>query len=211
MKIQRGFTLLEMLIALAVFAVMAAVAYRGLGGILEARQALDEESDRIARLRFAVALIERDLRQALPRGVRDALGDPEPALSGDARALALTRTGWSNPARLKRANLERVQYSWDGGTLRRIGWPVLDRGPNVTPAIQELLDGLTDVRVRFLEAGQWQSQWPPPGVESTDPWPRAVEVTLTGGEFGVVRRTLALVSAAAPVDTPGAVGEAPDG
>lgn len=208
---QRGFTLLEMLIALAVFSVMAAVAYRGLGGILEARQILEEESERLSRLKFAVALIERDLRQALPRGVRDELGDPEPAMSGDARALALTRTGWSNPAQLPRATLERVQYGWDGGTLRRIGWPVLDRGPNVTPAVQELLDGLSDVRVRFLDAGQWQNQWPPPGAEAVDPWPRAVEVTLTGAGFGVVRRTFPLVAEASPVETPGALGEATDG
>lgn len=208
---QRGFTLLEMLIALAVFSVMAAVAYRGLSGVLNAREVLDRESAGLSRLQFAVALLERDLRQAVPRGVRDELGEPEPALRGDARTLVLTRTGWPNPAALPRASLERVQYGWDDGTLRRIAWPVLDRGPGVEPAIQDLLENLSEVGVRFLDGGQWQTRWPPSGAEADDPWPRALEITLQGPEFGIVRRTFALVSPPDPVETPGAYQAPEDG
>ncbi len=167
---QRGFTLLEMVVALAIFSIMAVIAYRGLTGILDAREALEQDSARLSRLTFAVALIERDVRQALPRPVRDELGDPEPALVGTVRLLALTRLGRSNPAQLAQASLERVEYGWADGTLRRIAWPVLDRAPNTEPQIQELISDLDGVQLRFLRGpDQWLDQWPPPATTATGP------------------------------------------
>ena len=66
-----GFTLLELMVAVAVLAVMGAIAYQGLASMARAAGATQEASDRYGSLTFAMSMLERDLRGAIPRGVRD--------------------------------------------------------------------------------------------------------------------------------------------
>ncbi|HJT97444.1 MAG TPA: prepilin-type N-terminal cleavage/methylation domain-containing protein, partial [Rhodanobacteraceae bacterium] len=94
----RGFSLIELLVALAVFAALAAVAYGGLSEIARARAALDARQDRLAALVRAVSTFERDLGQAVSRPVRgNARGEPLAALQGGADRIELTRLGFAYP------------------------------------------------------------------------------------------------------------------
>ncbi len=102
----RGFTLLELLVALAVFAIMATAAYSGLRSVLFTRAAVEEQNRRLADVQLAVFRLAQDIEQATPRGIRDEYGDPEPALRGGDLlddVLILTRTGWDNPLGQSRA------------------------------------------------------------------------------------------------------------
>lgn len=200
----RGFTLLELLVALAVFAIMAVAAYGGLRSVLFTRAAVDEENRRLAAVQLAVFRLEQDIEQTLPRGIRDEYGEPQPALSGGAlldEALILTRAGWDNPLGQTRANLQRVAYRWQDGRLWRLYWPVLDQGGPVEPRETLLLDQVQEFKVRFLDQGDvWQNDWPPLTDHTTrdsrppDPnaLPRAVEITLTLEDWGAITRLLPL-------------------
>lgn len=200
----RGFTLLELLVALAVFAIMAIAAYSGLRSVLFTHAAVEEENRRLAAVQLAVFRLEQDIEQALPRGVRDEYGEPQPALRGGellSDALILTRAGWDNPLGQPRASLQRVAYRLQGGRLWRLYWTVLDRGGAIEPRETLLLDQVSAFRVRFLDQSDaWQNDWPPPissAVDDTLPpdlntLPRAVEITLTLEDWGAITRLLPL-------------------
>ncbi|MDQ5910868.1 MAG: Type secretion system protein [Pseudomonadota bacterium] len=199
----RGFTLLELLVALAVFAIMATAAYSGLRSVLFTRAAVEAQNRRLADVQLAVFRLVQDIQQATPRGIRDEYGDPEPALRGGDLlddVLILTRAGWDNPLGQSRATLQRVAYRLREGRLWRLHWDVLDRGGAVAPRETLLLDQVQEFRARFLDQeDEWRNDWPPPADQSaedqrSDPNlpPRAVEITLTLEDWGAITRLLPL-------------------
>ncbi|WP_276967774.1 type II secretion system minor pseudopilin GspJ [Metallibacterium scheffleri] len=176
----RGFTLIEMMVAVAIFAVLAVLAYAGLDAVLRQRSELDQHYQHLHVLQRAYEVMQRDFSQAAPRGVRDELGGPLPALRGDpsGRVVALTRAGYPNPAEVRRSQLLRVRYELHDRQLLRLQFPVLDRAPVGLPKPVVLLRGVRHLRLRYLDAsGNWQTSWPPAGVTATT-LPRAVAVTL---------------------------------
>ncbi len=186
---------------MAVFAIMAVFSYRALWGTLNAREALDRESEELAELQFAVALMEKDFRNIIARPVRDGFGDEQPALAGGGGSLLLTRLGWANPSIEPRSGLQRVEYHWDSRELRRLGWPVLDRGPGTQAVSQVLLDSIDRVTFAFLDdRGDWQGEWPPSLAREQEekPWPRALRISIESGRLGVIERTVALTARPAP-------------
>jgi len=200
----RGFTLLELLVALAVFAIMAIAAYGGLRNVLFTRAAVEEQNRRLAAVQLAVYRMEQDVEQTLARGIRDEYGDPQPALQGGALAsdaLTLTRAGWDNPLGQSRATLQRVAYRLREGRLWRLHWQVLDRGGLIEPRETLLLDRVQELKVRFLDADDaWQDDWPPPAASDDGETerrdsvvlPRAVEVSLMLEDWGEITRLFPL-------------------
>ncbi|HZP66226.1 MAG TPA: type II secretion system minor pseudopilin GspJ [Rudaea sp.] len=190
-----GFTLVELLVALAVFAVMAALAYGGLAAIARTRGALAAEEDAFRDLTRAVATFDRDLREAVARPVVGNVGQTLPAFVGGPGAVEFTRLGFANPQAEPRSNLERVLYELDDGTLKRGNYPVLDRAPNTAPALVALRRNATDLRLRYLDHGnRWWDAWPPPQTSDSTLLPRAVEWRLTTRDYGEIVRVVELVS-----------------
>ena len=199
----RGFTLLELLVALAVFAIMATAAYSGLSNVLFTRAAVEQQNRRLAAVQLAIFRLDQDIQQATPRGVRDEYGDPQPALRGGALlddVLILTRAGWDNPLGQSRATLQRVAYRLREGRLWRLHWDVLDRGGLVAPRETLLIDQTREFRAQFLDQnGEWRADWPPPADPAADDHPpnpnrlpRAVEITLMLEDWGAITRLFPL-------------------
>lgn len=194
-----GFTLLELLVAVAIFGVMAALAYGGLRGVLAARAETGAAAERLGNLQLAVSLMSRDFQQAVPRPIRDAYGDAAGALMGSAQTVELTRAGHANPTRARRATLQRVRWGLDDGELTRWSWHVLDRTPGSLPSERRLLDGVKGLRLRYHAGGQWHDNWPPRRLQglSAESMPRALEVTLELDDWGTVSRVALLPDNAA--------------
>ena len=208
---RRGFSLLEVLVALAVFAALAAAAYGGLAQVARTRGALAAQQDRFASVLRAVSAFERDLRQAVSRPVRgNGRGDEIPALIGAADRIELTRLGFANPRAEPRSNLERVAYAIDARRLMRGRYAVLDRAPDSAPAATMLCDRVDALRLRYLGGdGVWRDVWPPAqapagapsGTQIVELLPRAVEFRVDIADVGEVRRLVELpstISAHAP-------------
>jgi general secretion pathway protein J len=194
----RAFTLIEVLVALAIFGMLAALAYGTLGQTLSNAELLTERMQRLQALQRTVRYLSEDFMQLAPRPVRDDLGDNlGPALHTDVEsdfAVQLTHGGWSNPASLPRGTLQRVAYRLEEDELVRYHWTVLDRTLSNEPAGRALLDEVDSIVFRFMqENGEWTEQWPPenrPGIMGLRQRPRAVEIILTLADTTEIRRLL---------------------
>lgn len=181
---QRGFTLLELLIAMAIFAIMAVMAYGGLKTVLDTRQATSERATELRQLQQTLQLLQEDLLQALSRSIRDELGDPEAAFIGGRSELLLSLTR-STPELLAldpRSRLQRITYRFEDGKLYRSVWNMLDRTQQ-SQASRKLLLHAENVSIRFWGA-EWTGSWPVSGATL----PTAVEIVLKLSTFGEIRR-----------------------
>jgi general secretion pathway protein J len=192
----RGFTLIEVLVALAVFGVLSVVAYMALGQTLSNADLLGERMERLEAIQRTIRYLDSDLMQAAPRPVRGLLGDGyEPAIRSSFAseyALEVTHGGWTNPAGLPRGTLQRSAYRIEDDELIRYHWRVLDRTINNEPIETVLLDGVESIEFRYLTTdGEGSEQWPPANVAGPTGFrlrPRAVEVVLTLFNEGEIRR-----------------------
>ena len=193
---RRGFTLIEVMVAMAVFAILAAFAYGTLSQTLLSAEILSERMDRLQALQRTMRVLADDLQQLAPRPVRDELGDNfRPALDTNFQtgfALELTKGGWSNPVVLPRSTLQRVGYRMEDDELVRYHWYSLDRTLSNEPVGVALLDGVEGIEFRFLSGiANSTEQWPPPtqpGGLGVRQGPRAVEVTLRLTDEGEIVR-----------------------
>lgn len=201
-----GFTLLEMIVVVGIFALLAAMAYGGLDAVLNLRRHVEGSLDRVEEYQKAYLRLREDFANAAARTVRDVDGSPLPVFmyDGYTRRIEFTRGGWSNPALLPRATLERVSYLFDDTRpgdkkLVRRSWRVLDRAPRTEPVDTPLLEQVEEIQWRFLDPNlQWQDGWPPPTLSTavnpaanpaafaTAP-PLAVELKMRTRDWGEIR------------------------
>lgn len=195
-RFRNGFTLIEVLVALAVFGVLSVMAYMALGQTLSNADMLGERMERLEAIQRAIRYLDSDLMQAAPRPVRGLLGDGyEPAVRSSFAseyALEVTHGGWTNPAGMPRGTLQRSAYRIEDGELIRYHWRVLDRTINNEPIETVLLDGVESIVFRYLTSdGEASEQWPPANVPGPGGFrlrPRGVEILLTLTEEGEIRR-----------------------
>ncbi len=143
---RRGFTLIEVLVSMAIFGVLSVLAYQALGQTFFNAEELGQRMDRLQAIQRTMRLLGRDLMQTAPRPIRDPYdGPPLPAIRTSATssfALELTHGGWPNPAGLPRSTLQRVAWRIEDGELVRLHWGVLDATLNTEPVGTILLDGV---------------------------------------------------------------------
>lgn len=196
MSRESGFTLLELLVAMTIFAIMGVMAYGGLDAIILQREAALGAMERTREVQYAIRRISTDISQIQPRPVREELGDGfRPAVLADGRTtdlLEMTRGGWPNPMGFPRSAQQRVAYELLDGILVRKQWRVLGHTSAVEPVEEELVAGVDEVEVRFLGPNQeWLEEWPAPNAQD-NPWqlPRAIEITLVFPDWGRISRVL---------------------
>ncbi|HEV7445770.1 MAG TPA: type II secretion system minor pseudopilin GspJ [Steroidobacteraceae bacterium] len=194
----RGFTLLELLVAMFIAAIIFAMGYGSINQAVKNRVQLQEQQAKLSELQTAVRTMEQDFVQLAPRPIRQPVGsDFYPALMSSTTTqpvVALTRAGWSNPSGLQRPALQRVAYYFENGTLRREYWTVLDPTQSSQPVKRDLMTHLKSVSLRFYSQGlTWGTQWPlSPRADDYPSRPIAVEVTLETEDWGKVVRVIEL-------------------
>ncbi len=213
----RGFTLLEVLVALGITAIIGVMAYGGLNAALATMEASEDQGKRLNEVNILFSILSRDLRQAIPRTVRDEYGT-ESELAFDAPEaenylLQFSRAGWLNPHAdtFRRSSMQRVRYAWEEEKLIRESWYVMDRTSESESVRVAIVEGIKDIKLRYLDeatsggimtplGGKWRESWPhfnpAAGASSAPPTdkilPRAVEITMDVEGWGEIRRVFEL-------------------
>jgi general secretion pathway protein J len=191
-----GFTMMEVLVAVAIFVIVGALAMGGYNELVKQSDMVETSAKRTRAIQRTVNRLALDFELLEPRPVREQLGDSyEPALRSDPRTqrlAELTHSGWSNPAGVSRSTLQRVAWRLDNNKLHRDYWLVLDRTLTGEPVSTQMLDRVRSVGLRFMDGNQtWHEQWPPLGYSAPDAprlRPIAVEVTLELEDWGKIVR-----------------------
>ena len=189
-KCSSGFTLIEMMIAIFIFSVVATLSYSGLNYILKGQSYLQTSSNQLKDLQLSFRYFEKDINQMINRSVRNQYGD-----------FSFTHAGWRNPANLVRSKMQRVSYELDEKTLKRYTWGQLDGAIAEQFFETDLLEGVESIKLRYLDqANQWQTTWPPLNSGSAEPAlgavqqfdiPRALELTIKVENIDEIRRLFA--------------------
>ena len=191
-----GFTLIEVVIALTVFAVLGTMAFSGLNGILKWQADLDEKSEQLLAIQMTMKYLERDLNQVILRSVRDQYGDSKPAFIADEEnSMSFTYSGWRNPAGLSRSVIQRISYQiTEDDNLVRYSWNRLDGAIPQDARDVVLIEGIEDINWQFItEEAEKLDQWPPINADPTfRGLPTAVAVTFTVKPFGEINRIFTL-------------------
>ncbi|GAA4502594.1 type II secretion system minor pseudopilin GspJ [Pseudaeromonas paramecii] len=191
----KGFTLLEVLLAIAIFASMSLAAYQVLQGVLRNDEVTRTQVSRMGEVQRAFAVLARDFQQAVPRPVRvsgeastEVIRVNAAELQSEGDAVAFVHTGWLNPgAQLPRSNLQWVGFRLMEGKLQRLSYLFPDPVIGTEPQEASLLSRVTGFKLRY-----WQNRW----LESwsdTSRLPTGIEVTLELEDYGSIRRVFTLV------------------
>jgi general secretion pathway protein J len=187
----RGYTLIEVLISVSVFAVLSGSVYLTLSAMADAAAIQRERSESLAALQLTVARLDADLRQLVSRPVRVADGGLEPALYGRASEIEGTRAGWGNVARQSRSQLQRFSWRRVGTGLQRQYFLVTDGSSQSSSQIETVLQGVEAFEIAYRGAdGLWLDQWPAAaGIQAL---PTAVRYRLQQSDFGLIERIVVL-------------------
>ncbi len=188
-----GFTLIELMIALAILGLVAVFSYRALASLTDSEAQLSAEAQHWRELDALFARLEADVREALPRDVRNGSGT-EPAWLGDVdgNGNALLRFSRAGPEFASEPGSagQRIGYQLRNGAIEVLYWPRLDQPATVAPRPYALASGIVAFRVDYLDSvGAWRPRWPALGES---PVPRALRVVIALANGERIERWLVL-------------------
>lgn len=201
MRDERGFTLVEMLVALSIFAAIAAMGVGLLRSSVDTQDAVQERLKAMGGVNRLRAVMANDLAQAVQRSTRGPAGEAVPAFIGSSTGFAFVHGGAGAQDGSPRPTIERVAYAKVGAEWRRATQPMLD-GTALGEG-DRLIADIASVAVRYRdERGNWSEVW---NSEPGDRLPRAVEVRM--GRTG--REALTMLFLTAPTLPPPPVQAVP--
>lgn len=194
---QKAFTLLEMLISVAVFALMAAMAYGGLNQVIRSSAQIKISNETLSELQFALSSIEKDLLQLSNRKIRDEFGDEQAAIKVAQDRLIFSRLGWANFIGAQRSHIQRVEYVIIENQLIRQYWTSIDQTVEQTPIQSVLINNIKSMSIKVIDSNQEiQTTWPvSDSGEASSVTAKAIEINLELEQWGEVRKLIELVDA----------------
>jgi general secretion pathway protein J len=192
----KGFTLIEVIIAMSIFAIVSMLAYTGLHSVINSKTHTEASLERLQELQLTMLTLGTDLQYLSNRNGNDALGGVLLKLTTQNSSLIVdfTRSGWRNPAKQARSTLQRVAYRMDEDNLIRMYWPYVDRADDQQFTTRTLMTNVESLELRFLDDKyQWRSDWPSANnLASAEPVerPLAIEITLNMNDWGEIQRLI---------------------
>jgi general secretion pathway protein J len=188
-----GFTLIEILIALAILALVGVLGYRAVSSLTDSEARLAAESERWRGLDALFARLESDMRATEPRDVRVGNAtEPAWAARADAFGNAEIRLARAGPEFVLEPGSagQRIGYRLRDGAIEVLYWPHLDEPAGVEPVAYALADRIARFDVGYLDGhGEWHDHWPLLGEDAV---PRAVRIVLTLDDGATVERWITL-------------------
>jgi general secretion pathway protein J len=190
MKQSAGFSLVELLIALAILAILIGVTFQSVQLLIESDRNMKEQQLALQNMQRAFMYIERDLRQIVPRPVNDGFAQQAAITQADNALIEFTKggnpdLGWQlRKTGQMRSSLQRVLYKLDGKNLIRSTWSLVDHPSQDKPVSEALMTQVRSFKIEFKQAGSedWNAE-----PNSAD-LPQAIAINLEHEVFGQIRR-----------------------
>lgn len=189
-----GFTLIEVIIAMSIFAIVAILSYTGLQSVINSKTITEASLDRLQELQTTMLTLSTDMQQLTARDAHDSLRTILPKLTtqNTEYIVSFTRSGWRNPANRTRSTLQRVAYIKDEDKLIRRYWSHVDRADDDLFVDRELINNIEDLELRYLDSeNEWHDDWPTANALASGAateLPKAVEITLKMSDWGDIQR-----------------------
>ena len=187
----KGFTLLEVLIAIAIFSIISLSSFSIFDTVLKGDEISKQRSERHNELQRAFLIIERDVLQIAHRSVRlngesplekflQTAGD---AFTSDEQVIAFVRHGWTNPnLLLPRSDMQAVAYRLVDETLERLHFNFVDAVVGEEPKVRPLIKDISELTFEYYDGKKWQETW------SDKSLPLAIAIDVDTKDYGVIRR-----------------------
>jgi general secretion pathway protein J len=197
---QAGFTLPEILIALAVFSILSVLLMTALSSVIGSQQKTEEKAQRLRDMQMGLLVFSRDVSQAIARSTLNFKGVPVAPFVGDATSFSFTHMGYANfNNNLPQSNLQRVQYSIKENTLVRTSWDYLDLAPKSTSHQRELIEHVEKINFQFIDdQGRMHDEW---DLQTAVTIPRGILMTLTIDKWGTMSQVFVISGAASVAQT----------
>ncbi|ENB2087592.1 type II secretion system minor pseudopilin GspJ [Vibrio alginolyticus] len=189
----KGFTLIEVLVSIAIFASLSVAAYQVVSQVQRSNALSQERTQRLNEIQRAMVMMDNDFRQMAMRQTRT--NGEEPAsrlifwsdylLDSDTKGLMFARLGWHNPQQqFPRGEVTKVGYRLKEETLQRVWWRYPDTPVGQQGTVTPLLTQVESFDMRFYDGKQWKKEW-----AEEKALPKAVSVVLTLKDYGEIART----------------------
>jgi len=182
----RGFTLIELMAALLILALLALMSHRGLATVLDTRDHARQETEKWQRVSAFLERFERDIMLASPRPVRTADSSAPPwrgkpaGLAGNGPQIEFSRFASTDNMDVAR----RLGYHLNNqGQVELWIWPALDVSPESVPVRYAVLSNVARFEVDYLGAIlNWEDTWPAAGINVAIPKAIRLRLVLASGE-----------------------------
>jgi len=188
---QRGFTLLEVLVAISIFSVVSLASFTIFDTVLRGDENSKIRSERQNELQRAFLLMERDFLQIAKRSMRvsgeapskNFLHTSDDSFLADEQAIAFVRNGWTNPGLLlPRSDMQNVAYRLVDETLERLHFNFVDAVVGEEPKVRPLITQVTSLAFEYYDGSKWQKKW------SENTLPLAIAIEIETEDYGLIRR-----------------------
>jgi len=190
-ELNKGFTLLEVLIAIAIFSIISLSSFTIFDTVLKGDETAKERSERHNELQRAFLIIERDITQIARRSIRlngeaplaRLIQSSSDSFASEEQAIAFVRNGWTNPGLLlPRSDMQAVAYRLTEETLQRLHFNFVDSVVGEEPKIRPLISDVTTLAFEYYDGKKWQETW------DNNSLPLAVAIVIETKDYGVIRR-----------------------
>lgn len=197
----RGFTLIEVIVALSIFAVLSIIGYKGISSLIQTKERVEVEDAKWQQMILFFDRFELDVKQSVNRPIRTREDTVEPAWLGrpsfsgeDGAQLVFSRFG--DPEQLGfLMDTRRVGYRLHDGAIELLIWPSLDVAPSSKPEVFKVLTHVAQISFSYLSAdGRWLNVWPEATVTTQQKSfaPSAVQLIIKLETGEMVTRVFAL-------------------
>mgnify|MGYP006075095239 FL=1 len=183
LKRNSGFTLIEMIVSLALLAALSVMSYQAVEVVMGVNERSRNDLAGEAQLQRAWQIIARDLMHMRPRRFADGLGSVEAAYVTDPSDFGVRFSRGGGPmVRSNPSGVRRIDYRLNQDQqLIRTSWAITESPRQSDGTVLTLLDNVSAVEFNHLaKGGAYSLDWPPINV-GLSPYalPRMISVTIT--------------------------------
>jgi general secretion pathway protein J len=201
---KNGFTLIEVLLAIAIFAMISLASFSVFDGVMQSERFSNEKMQRLNDIQRAWLVIERDYLQIAQRSMRiegeaplaNFIHTENSSFSSNVEGIAFVRHGWTNPGLLiPRSDLQSVAYRVYENNLERLHFNFVDAVNGEEPKIRKLIEQVTAFNLEYFYKNKWQN------TLINNQLPRAIKLIIETEDIGIIERKFLVADGMSQITT----------